>query len=319
VTGARAAGVLGDNGAEGEPLLAVSCATDDEASVRSALGKIVHESDFADADPIEVEVDAYSASVVPLRAHLARAGTLVVLFDRSPAHPDVEERELLAAFADQAGLALDRAQAVADREELAVISDRERIARDLHDVVIQRLFATGLQLQGLASVARDEELAQRLDLTVDELDVTIKAIRGTIFELQHRQAHSLRAEIRAIVREYVPALGFAPAVLTSGPIDTAVSAEVREQLLPVLREAVSNMARHSLAEQAHISVDVTDDELCLTVTDGGVGLPADRRESGLGNARRRADQLGGSMDLRTPEHGGTSLVWRVPLRSRSQG
>ena len=126
--------------------------------------------------------------MIPLRAHLARAGALVALFDTAPDAPGVEEHELLASFADQAGLALDRAQAVVDREELAVISDRERIARDLHDVVIQRLFATGLQLQGVASLAGDPAIGTRLERAVDELDLTIKAIRGTIFELQHRQA-----------------------------------------------------------------------------------------------------------------------------------
>ncbi len=145
------------------------------------------ESGLGGVDPVELTFDGFAATVVPLRAHLARAGALVAMFDASPSHPDVEERELLVAFADQAGLALDRAQAVADREELAVISDRERIARDLHDVVIQRLFATGLQLQGLASIVGSAELAQRLDRAVDDLDVTIKAIRGTIFELQHHR------------------------------------------------------------------------------------------------------------------------------------
>jgi signal transduction histidine kinase len=263
---------------------------------------------------VELAVEGFAATVVPLRAHLARAGALVAMFDPSPSHPDVEEREFLAAFADQAGLALDRAQAVADREELAVISDRERIARDLHDVVIQRLFATGLQLQGLAALAGSADLSRRIDRAVDDLDVTIKAIRGTIFELQHRQSDSLRAEIRDLVREYVPVLGFTPAIVTSGPIDTAVPQPVREHLMPVLREAVSNMARHSLSDQAHVEVDVTDEELCLTVTDHGVGLSEERRESGLGNVRRRAESLGGSMDLRPTEPRGTTLVWRVPLR-----
>ncbi len=162
--------------------------------------------------------------MIPLRAHLAETGALVALFDPVHGPPGLDERELLASFADQASLALDRAQAVVDREELAVISDRERIARDLHDVVIQRLFATGLQLQGVASLVGDPAIGDRLERAVDDLDLTIKAIRGTIFELQHRPSDSLRAEIRSLVREYVPVLGFTPGVLTSGPIDSAVPA-----------------------------------------------------------------------------------------------
>ena len=252
------------------------------------------------------------AVVIPLRAHLAPAGVLVALFDPGPRH--AEDHELLASFADQAALALDRAQAVTDREELAVISDRERIARDLHDVVIQRLFATGLQLQGVAMLAgRDADVAERLDAAVDALDDTIKAIRGTIFELQHRHGESLRAEIRSLVREYVPVLGFAPGVRTNGPLDTAVPARVREQLLPVLREAISNVARHALAESADVEVAVTDTEVRLVVADDGTGITGDLQESGLRNARRRAGDLGGRLDLTDNEPRGTVLTWRVPL------
>ena len=176
--------------------------------VAAALDRIAHDYDPASGAPVELELDSLGVIVIPLRAHLARAGALVALFDPVPSPPGVEERELLASFADQAGLALDRAQAVVDREELAVISDRERIARDLHDVVIQRLFATGLQLQGVASLVGDPAIGTRLERAVDELDLTIKAIRGTIFELQHRQSDSLRAEIRGLVPRVRPGAGF---------------------------------------------------------------------------------------------------------------
>jgi signal transduction histidine kinase len=219
----------------------------------------------------------------------------------------------LAAFADQAALALDRAQAMVDREELALISDRERIARDLHDVVIQRLFATGLQIQGIAAMAGTGDLADRLDAAVGDLDDTIKAIRGTIFELQNKQTASLRAEIRTLVREYVPVLGFTPGIRTSGPIDTAVPSAVRDQLLPVLREAVSNVARHALADSAAVEVSVGTRELVLTVTDDGVGISGDLQESGLRNVRRRAADLGGTLEIAPGAVRGTTLVWRVPL------
>lgn len=314
VSGVRATALLGESDApQGNTLLAVSCDPTDAVTMQEALARVAREYEPAGSESVELVLDDLGAVVIPLRAHLAPTGALVALFDPVQASLGVEERELLASFADQAGLALDRAQAVADREELAVISDRERIARDLHDVVIQRLFATGLQLQGVASLVGDPAIGARLGQAVDDLDMTIKAIRGTIFELQHRHSDSLRAEIRSLVREYVPVLGFSPAVLTGGPIDSAVPSLIRAQLLPVLREAVSNVARHALADQAQVEVHVNGHELRLSVTDDGIGLPEERVESGLRNVRRRAVGLGGSVDLTRNQPRGTTLVWRVPL------
>jgi signal transduction histidine kinase len=263
--------------------------------------------------PIELAADDLKAIVIPLRAHLAAPGVLVALFDKSHRAGEYEERELLMSFADQAALALDRAQALKDREELAVISDRDRIARDLHDLVIQRLFATGLQLQGVRSASDTPALTQRIDETVDALDLTIRDIRSTIFELQDRQTSSLRAETRKLVKEYVPVLGFAPTVRTLGPVDTAVPEPIRDQLLAVLREAISNLARHALADHAEVELRVDTHEVVLTVTDDGVGLRADRHESGLRNARRRASSLGGSLEVFAGDPQGTTFVWRAPL------
>ncbi len=309
VSGARATALIN---LSDDALRTVNVDKEDVELVTTALEKVATQGGQS-VDPFEVPMTDLTAVVIPLRAHLAERGVLVALFDTGHSPQDIEERELLASFADQAALALDRAQAVADREELAVISDRERIARDLHDVVIQRLFATGLQLQGVSMLAWNPEVANRLDQAVSDLDLTIRDIRGTIFELQHRGSGSLRAEIRALVREYVPVLGYAPTVRTSGPVDTAVPADVREQLLPVLREAVSNLARHALAESAEIELHVGGRELRLSVVDDGIGLVEGRAESGLRNARRRATTLGGSLELRGLDPKGTSLVWRVPL------
>ncbi len=308
VANARAAAVLPD----GETAPTVTLDPGDADLVQAALAEVAADLTAEQRpDPVTLAVQGLEAVVIPLRAHLAPRGALVALFD--PVPRDAEERELLASFADQVALALDRSQAVADREELAVISDRERIARDLHDVVIQRLFATGLQLQGVAMVAGAGEVAQRLDSAVGELDATIAAIRGTIFELQSRQAGSLRAEVRGLVREYVPVLGFSPTVRTTGPVDTAVPDRVRSQLLPVLREAISNVARHALASSAEVDVVVTESQVRLVVSDDGTGLAPDRRESGLRNARRRAVDLDGSLELSANQPTGTVLRWSVPL------
>ncbi|HET6625779.1 MAG TPA: GAF domain-containing protein [Nocardioidaceae bacterium] len=251
--------------------------------------------------------------LVPLRAHLAANGVLLVALDGGRGTLETEEAELLASFADQASLALDRAQAISDRQELMLVSDRDRIARDLHDLVIQRLFATGLQLQGARRIAVSDEVRERIDAAVADLDVTIRDIRSTIFELQHAHELSLRADVRGIVKEYVPVLGFTPMVRTSGPVDSAVPRTAGEQLLAVLREALSNVARHSRADAAVVEVEVADDQVLLRVTDNGTGLPADRHESGLRNVRRRATEHGGTLRLLPEDPHGTIVEWRVPV------
>jgi signal transduction histidine kinase len=261
---------------------------------------------------------AGSVLLVPLRAHLAAAGVLLVLREADRGTVEGEEIELLTSFADQASLALDRAQAVADREELLLVADRDRIARDLHDLVIQRLFATGLQLQGASRMA-GEDVRDRLSSAVEDLDVTIRDIRSTIFELQHAHSGSLRADVRGVVKEYVPTLGFTPMVRTTGPLDTAVPRALADQLLAVLREALSNVARHAGADAAVVEVDAGADELALRVTDNGTGLPEERDESGLRNVRRRATEHGGAARLLPEEPHGTRLEWVVPLQAGTHG
>jgi signal transduction histidine kinase len=219
----------------------------------------------------------------------------------------------MQSFADHVGLALDRAHAVQDRAELAILSDRDRIARDLHDLVIQRLFATGMRLQGLQMLAVRPDVVAGLGTAVDDIDKTIKDIRGSIFELQSRRDASLRAELRALVGEYSTVLGFAPVVRTSGPVDTAVPVPVQVELLAVLREALANIAKHAQASSAVVELAVSADTVVLRVLDDGVGLPASRHESGLQNARARAVALGGSFSLADKSPRGTVLSWSAPL------
>ena len=251
--------------------------------------------------------------LVPLRAHLVATGVLLVAFSAGRGTLEAAETEMLGSFADQASLALDRAQAVSDREELMLVADRDRIARDLHDLVIQRLFATGLQLQGARRMAGADDVKERLDTAVAELDVTIRDIRSTIFGLQHVRDASLRADLHGVAKEYVPILGFTPLVRTSGPVDTVVPATIGAQMLAVLREALSNVARHAAAHAAVVEVEATEVEVTLRVTDDGEGLPAERRESGLRNVRRRAAELGGTVRFLEEDPHGTRLEWCVPL------
>jgi signal transduction histidine kinase len=256
----------------------------------------------------------WASIVVPLPTHLTTSSALVAVRRPGPvpAHTTLEVREMLAAFGTQAALALDRIQAVSDREQLAVVSDRDRIARDLHDVVIQRLFATGLQLQGVRQRAESPELRERLDQAVNDLDETIRDIRSTIFGLRQERPGGLLAQVRALAEEYAEPLGFPAVVRSHGPVDTVATGPVAEALLAVLREALSNVARHAKAGGAWVDVDTTDGWIELTVTDDGRGLPAERHESGLSNARRRAMDLGGEFTAGPGEDGGTVLTWRVP-------
>ena len=312
LSGATATAVVRFADSDAELATSDGPAADRLPSLLPEIGTLVGHA--APTDRIEtMHADDLEVVVVPLRAHFAGPSALVALFEEGHRITDAEERELLGSFADQAALALDRAQAMEDREELAVVSDRDRIARDLHDVVIQRLFATGLQLQGVRGIVVNPEVAERLEKAVDELDETIRDIRTTIFELQHRQGGSLRSLVRALVMEYAPVLGFTPTVRILGPVDTAVSSTLAQQVLAVLREALSNIARHAIADQAEVEIAASPSEVVLTVTDNGTGLPADRTESGLRNARRRAAAHGGVLELKPGEPSGTIFRWRVPV------
>ncbi|WP_141014282.1 GAF domain-containing sensor histidine kinase [Nocardioides sambongensis] len=285
----------------------------DRAWVERLLGVVPPVPDADGTELVEHEVQGHLVVQLALRPHLADGGTLVVI-DPQIEPGDHEWRDLLLSFADHAALTLDRLRALADRAELAVLSDRERIARDLHDLVIQRLFATGLQLQGTA-IAAPTQVAAQLEQAVDALDQTIRDIRGTIFELRRPPAQSLQAAVRALVRELEPTLGLVPELTVSGPVDTLVEDDLAEPVLAVLREALTNVARHAGATRVRVSVDVDADRLVAQVTDDGVGLPPGPRcESGLANARRRADALAGACTVGPADGGGTVLRWWVPLR-----
>ncbi|MDT0200781.1 histidine kinase [Nocardioides sp. AE5] len=260
--------------------------------------------------------------LAPLHAVLAEPRLIVAsLPEHAGADPapgvDEEIAELLGMFVEQAGLAIDRTVALAERQELMLVAERDRIARDLHDVVIQRLFATGLQLQGVRGKVDDPAVTELLASAVKDLDTTIRDIRTTIFELQYRGRVSLRADVRKLVREYVPVLGFTPLVRITGAVDALVPDPVAAQLLAVLREALSNVARHAGATTCRVEVDVRRDEapgrVRLAVIDNGTGIDGEVVESGLRNARRRAQDLGGTLTHAGEEAGGTRLVWQVPL------
>jgi signal transduction histidine kinase len=199
-------------------------------------------------------------------------------------------------------------------QELALLHDRERIARDLHDTVIQRLFATGLGLQGLSRVVRDVTVADRIQAAVDDLDATIREIRSVIFELQadERGTSGCRVRVLALAAEMTPALGFEPRVRFDGPVDSIVGTDLAEHLLAALRELLSNVIRHARATAVEIRVRAGI-EVILTVEDDGVGI-GDERGTGLGlaNLTERARALGGSFTLDAGQARGVRAVWSVP-------
>jgi signal transduction histidine kinase len=254
-----------------------------------------------------------AAVLVPLAASGVVLGLLAVAHGRGgPAFDDPDVR-LLTTFAGQAALALERARAQEEREMLVVLEDRERIARDLHDVVIQRLFATGLQLQSTARLATRPEVADRIGAAVDDLDTTIRDIRSAIFELRTPAASSLRGDIRAIVDAAAGSLGLRPELVLDGPIDSAVPDEVRPDLLAALRESLSNVVKHARASAVEVRVTASGDALRLSVTDNGVGAGGYDERSGLANMRQRAGRHGGAFRVEGVEPSGTRVEWSVAL------
>ena len=228
--------------------------------------------------------------------------------------------EMVTTFAAQAGIVLELAEHRHDAERLAVLQDRERIARDLHDLVIQRLYATGMSLQGAVPMITRPEVADRVSSAVDALDETIREIRSAIFSLQSHgdmKRNGLRAKIFEVVEEMTVPLGFAPSLRLVGPLDEEVPGEVGEQLLVALREALSNAARHAGASSVDVTVDCGSD-LMLRVRDNGQGLGKSTRRSGLANLAARASGLGGALRVKPAEGGGTDLEWRAALTPEAE-
>jgi signal transduction histidine kinase len=208
-----------------------------------------------------------------------------------------------------------------DTMRLSRLEDQERIARDLHDSVIQRLFATGLSLHGAMRLAPDEALGRRIVTAIDELDATIRHIRTVIFGFElapDEAAVTLRSRTLDLCAEATRSLGFEPQVTFDGPLDSAVPPPLAEEMLAVMREALSNIGRHARARHVAVELAADPDRLTLTVTDDGIGLaPAANGSGGHGlrNMKARAAHLGGTFDATTPDTGGTHLCWSVPISS----
>ena len=258
-------------------------------------------------------VPVSQAMALPLRAETGPGGAIVA--GRITPHTPFTDADLDMAetFAGQAAIALELSDARADQQRLGVLVDRWRIAGDLHDHVIQRLFAAGLSLQSIASTVNDEIIEQRLTRTVDELDETIRQIRSTIFALREDSSRSLRGTALAVVDQLAPVLPVRPDIQLLGPLDTLVDQAIVGDVEAVLRESLTNVAKHAHATKIGVLVQADGQHLALTVTDNGIGLGRSTRRSGLVNLHRRAERYGGDFSVANAPEGGLRLQWSIPL------
>jgi signal transduction histidine kinase len=255
---------------------------------------------------------------VPIRVRDVVFGNLY-LTDKTTGEvfTDVDE-ELVVGLASAAGVAIENARLHAQVQELTLVEDRERIARDLHDTVIQRLFATGMSLQGAVRLVRTDSAAAetRIESAVDDLDLTVKHIRSAIFSLEasRDRTQGVRERTLALIREAAGALGFDPTVLFDGPVDALVPDALATDLLATLREALSNVARHAGATRVGVELSAGADIALRVIDDGcGIGAADDHDGHGLNNMRARAEHLGGTFHVAPRPGGGTVLEWSAPL------
>ncbi|SQE00116.1 GAF sensor signal transduction histidine kinase [Parafrankia sp. Ea1.12] len=269
-----------------------------------------------DALPDERAARTGPLMVVPLVAGGDQCGgALLIGRDRGARAFTDGDLDMATSFAGHIAVALELARARADQEHLRVLADRGRIARDLHDHVIQRMFAVALGMQDLAQYENPSN-ADRLNGYVEDIDATIKDIRRSIFELRGQgptKRGRLRTALDKIAEDVRPALGFAPAISLTGPLDTVADDQLTDHLLAVTREALTNTARHAHATSVEVRLAVDGDMVTLDAVDNGVGIGDTTRRSGLDNLRARAESLGGTFTATVPPAGGTHLRWTAPL------
>jgi signal transduction histidine kinase len=252
---------------------------------------------------------------VPIRAKGEVFGNLY-LTDKVGTDDFTDEDEALAeALALAAGIAIDNTRLHDRVRTISVLDDRERIGRDLHDKVVQRLFAVGMALQGAARLPELDLVRERIDKVADDLDATITEIRTTIFELgDSALPRGLRQAVVGLADELAPTVGVRPQLTFEGAIDNAIPQQTADHLLSVLREMLSNVGKHARATRVLVILTVGDD-VVLEVVDNGVGFALAADGGGLGwtNLRGRAEKLGGTFDVQVVPGGGTKATWRVPI------
>jgi len=325
-----ALGVLTEDGRALDQFLTVGLTTEEEQAIgprptgRGVLGTLIADdkplrlADIA-ASPDSFGIPALHPAMtsflgVPVRVHGEVYGNLYLTNKTTATEFSEDDEELVAALAMAAGIAIENARLHGLVRDRALTEDRDRIARDLHDSVIQRLFAIGLSLQGTARLVERPEAVMRIGEAIDKLDETIRQLRKAIFDIELTiNKEGLHPKVLDLVHELRPVLGLFPQVSFSGPVDKVVTGQLSEEVLSVLREALTNVGKHARATQVVITI-AAGDELRLIVADDGDGMGA-APSGGLGlkNLRQRAERLGGGVDLGISREGGTRLTWHVPL------
>jgi len=261
----------------------------------------------------ELPGQAGAAVVLPLRTGTAVTGALLAVREKDAAPFGVDLMPLLASFADQAVVAIEFAENQQARRVVDVLEDRDRIARDLHDHVIQRLFATGMSLQGALTWVNHPEARRRVTKAVNQLDQTVLEIRTSIFDLQADSGDTgLRRRLLDIVAEITENAEVSPAIRMSGTIDSLVPDHIAEHAEAVVRETVTNALRHAHATELTLTVEAGD-ALIISMVDNGLGMPPEVARSGLRNLEQRAAALNGALTVADEPGGGTRVTWRVPL------
>jgi signal transduction histidine kinase len=321
--------IVADGDDHGEPMLRVDTARGNGAdeivgrrypAADTLSGRAIATGALASTSPGELPGESVvrsgqsAAMALPVRSGDQVLGALSVYRSvEAPLFTDAE-RAMAADFALQAGVAIQLARGRADRERLALVDERARIARDLHDHVIQRLFGTGLSLQAIA--ARSPEAADAIGAQVDAIDAAIGEIRTAIFALASRPSSSgaLRHRVLDVAADATPGLANPPLVTFAGPVDLLVTGDLADDVLAVVRECLANATRHADATRVEVSVAVHDETVIVTVDDDGVGLPTrPRRASGTRNLEERATRRGGTFELSTRPEGGTRARWAAPV------
>nr|WP_246258505.1 GAF domain-containing protein [Amycolatopsis anabasis] len=318
-SGLKTLSVTAAAGERGRDLLGASVATEGSAIgdvFRTGQSQLVNH--IGTALQVDTQVSAAGlgpAVVVPLNNASGIGGVLIAARSKGGAQFAEDQLPMLSSFADQAAVALEFADKQRNQRLLDVLADRDRIAQDLHDLVIQRLFATGMSLQGTMRRVTDEHVRARIALAVEQLDRTVREIRTSIFDLHTAGSDtqtSLRRRLLDIVADLTTDATVSPSVRISGAVDTFVTPELGEHAEAVVQEGLSNALRHSGADEISVSVDAGD-ELVIEIVDDGSGIPDDVARSGLENLRRRADQAHGRFAVSGTPVRGTHLVWRAPL------